>query len=126
MMENRVQQPSACSARAPEHDVDRAIPTSVLTDLPKDDIHHHNYRAWLRELPRLLAEGQRGRFVLLANGKIVDIFAEERAAHDEGCRRFPPEIAFLVQPITEEMPNLRSPLRFRSCHLSPIPSARKA
>jgi hypothetical protein len=51
-----------------------------------------------RELPRLLAEGQEGRFALVRGDTIAGIFDTFEDAYTAGYGRFAPE-AFLAQPI---------------------------
>jgi hypothetical protein len=77
-----------------------------LTDLAPDSPLYREWKAYRRELPRLLVERQEGRFALFRGDDLIGIFA----TLDEGVRRgrqaygFQP---FLVQPIRERQPLLR-------------------
>ncbi|GAB6043594.1 hypothetical protein [Endothiovibrio diazotrophicus] len=66
----------------------------------KDQAHYALYDLWLREIPRLLAEGKRGRWALVAAGKVQDDYKSESAAI--AAARVAGIDNYIVQPITDE------------------------
>jgi hypothetical protein len=84
-----------------------------LTDLPPDHVLYHEWNTYRRELPRLLAEGQEGKYALLKGEAIVGIFEAESQAFAEGRKRFLME-PFMIQPIRSEEAILRTPWLYRS------------
>jgi hypothetical protein len=59
-----------------------------LGDLPPDSPIHQEWTLFCRELPRLLGEGQEGRWVLIKGEEIIGIFDTRREALSAGTRRF--------------------------------------
>ncbi len=59
-----------------------ALPAAVLERLGRE------FATYRRELPRLLAEGHAGRFALVHEDQILGIWDTQRAASQEGRRRF--------------------------------------
>lgn len=55
-------------------------------------------RTFLRELPRLLAEGNEGRFALVKGSDIVSVWDTSDDAYQAGCERYGMG-PFLAQPI---------------------------
>jgi len=53
---------------------------------------------------RLIQDGQGGRFVLVSDGAVVQIFDDAGAAHAAGFSRFGSEGVFLVAPIEQPRP----------------------
>jgi hypothetical protein len=83
--------------------------TIHYTRLPErkpSDALFEEYNTYRRELPRLLAEGYEGQYVLIKGQAILGIFATFAEALDEGDERFPDD-AFLAQQILEWQPVLR-------------------
>ncbi len=59
-----------------------------LTELPPDDVLYHEWHTYLRELPRWLAEGAEGKFVLIKGTEIIGMFDTSDAAYEVGEQRF--------------------------------------
>jgi hypothetical protein len=79
-----------------------------FTELPLDDSNGPLAREWnlyRREVGRLMAEGQQGRFVVIKGEEIVGIFEDWAAARVEGLKRFVRE-PFFVHEIREVEPHL--------------------
>jgi hypothetical protein len=53
---------------------------------------------FLRELPRLLAEGNEGRFALVKGNEVVSVWDTSDDAYQAGCERYGMG-PFLAQPI---------------------------
>lgn len=58
---------------------------------------------FIRELPRLLAEGHEGKYVLIKGDQIIGMWADQRAAIAEGRRLFPNQ-PIAVQLVAEWQP----------------------
>ena len=56
-------------------------------------------RTYIRELPRLLAEGQEGRHVLIKGDEVVSIWDTADDCYQAGCERFGIGVPFLSQEI---------------------------
>lgn len=80
---------------------------------PEDDLFHE-WIAYRRELPRLIAEGNEGRFVLLKGDAIIGIFDAEEAAAKVGYDRFLRE-PFMVKQVLSHEPVLRIPWYCQPC-----------
>jgi hypothetical protein len=78
-----------------------------LPDLPEDDPLHCEWKAYKREVGRLLAEGQTGRFALVKGDAVVSVWDTRSDATQAGRERFGRDM-FMVQEI---QPVVR-PLRF--------------
>jgi hypothetical protein len=63
------------------------------------DVIRTEIRTYLRELRRLLAEGQEGRFVLIKGDEVLSVWDTFDDACQAGRERFPLGVAFLAQPI---------------------------
>jgi hypothetical protein len=83
---------------------------------------YQEVRTFCRELPRMLAEGQEGKWALIKGNEIVGLFATLDDGYRVGRDRylFAP---FLVQPVREWQPLLRSTTCFR--HAPPDVSAQQ-
>jgi hypothetical protein len=79
--------------------------TQLPDKLPGEPLFYE-WNTYRRELPRLLAEGHEGKYVLIKGQAILDIFATFNEVLDEGEERFPDE-DFLAQKILEWQPVLR-------------------
>jgi hypothetical protein len=64
------------------------VPYTELPDLPPDDVLAQEWLTYKREMPRLLAEGQEGRFVLIKGEEVIGIWDTWREAVDTGRVRF--------------------------------------
>jgi hypothetical protein len=74
--------------------------------LPKDlEVLRTEIRTYLRELPRLLAEGEEGRHALIKGEEVLSVWDTFEDAYQAGCQRFGFDEAFLAQEIDEEMLN---------------------
>jgi hypothetical protein len=76
-----------------------------LPDLPPDHTFVREWAAYVREMPRWLAEGQEGRFVLIKGDEIVGIWDTWREAADTGRERFG-MVPIMVHQILEWEPVL--------------------
>lgn len=79
-----------------------------LPDMPSDSALYSEYNTYRRELPRLLAEGLEGRYVLIKGQDIVAIHETSDQSTEAGEELFPDE-DFLSQQILEMQPLLRGP-----------------
>lgn len=82
---------------------------SQIPDLPADDPLHAELQAYRREMPRLLAAGLEGRWVLIQGGVVLGDFATMAEADDAGLVRFGMEGSFLVKCVQEHERLLRIP-----------------
>ncbi len=69
------------------------------------------YNVYVREVGRLLAEGHKGKHVLIKGDEIVGIYPTHDEAMDEGYRRFQLS-GFMVHPIQTWERVYRVPLLF--------------
>ncbi len=76
------------------------IDSREVPDLPPDHVLAEEARTFQRELPRLLADGQEGRFALLKGDAVIGIFDNLWAAADAGRKKFG-FAPFLVKQIQE-------------------------
>ncbi len=79
----------------------RTIHYTELPDLPPEDPLCREWDFFRRELPRLLAEGHEGKFVLVKGEEIIGLFPTEDDAVRVGYAKFLPE-SFLVEAIRTE------------------------
>jgi hypothetical protein len=71
-----------------------------VTKLPPDlEPLRTEIRTWLRELPRLLAEGHGGRHALIKGEEILSIWDTFEEGFEAGTDRFELGEPFLVQPV---------------------------
>jgi hypothetical protein len=87
---------------------DRTIPYTEVPELPLDSQIYHESQTYRREMPRWLAEGQEGKFVLIKGEEVIGLFEKEEDAMAVGRERYllgP----FLVQQIRSREPVLRLP-----------------
>jgi hypothetical protein len=84
----------------------RCIHYTELPDVPPDDVYFDEWNTFRRELPRLLAEGNEGKFVLLKGKKIIGIYDTWEAGRSAGLEKYLLQ-GFLVQPIRTWEPLLR-------------------
>jgi hypothetical protein len=85
------------------------LPTIHYTEMPEPATNSPNYRecqTFRRELPRLLAEGNEGKWALIKGDEIAGLFDTLDAAHRAGHERFLLQ-RFIVQPVREWQPLLR-------------------
>lgn len=92
-------------------------PPQDLPDLPEGSRFADEWRAYKREVLRLLAEGHAGRYVLVKGDQVLSVWDTLRDARQAGYERFGME-PFLVREIqfTERPP--RQGYR-RQCRTSP-------
>jgi hypothetical protein len=76
-----------------------------LPDVPPDDQHYREWNTYRREMPRLLAEGHEGDWVLIKGDEIVGFFATFSEAANAGDTRFLLE-PFMVKRVHEYEPLL--------------------
>jgi hypothetical protein len=79
--------------------------TEMAETLPDSPVYREA-RTFRRELPRLLAEGQEGKWALIKEHNIVALFTSFEEGYQDGRRRFLFE-PFLVQPVREQQPLVR-------------------
>ncbi len=70
----------------------RLLDSSVLVLKPE-------ILTYRRELPRLIAEGNEGRFVLIKGNQVLGIWDSDEDAYHAGLERFGLGAVFLAQPI---------------------------
>jgi hypothetical protein len=56
---------------------------------------------YMRELPRLLAEGHEGRHVLIKGDEVLSLWDTHEEAYEAGRMKFGWGVVFLAQPIEE-------------------------
>lgn len=81
-------------------------PTLHYTQLPpmrQDCVLYNDWQHYLRELPRLLAEGYEGKFLVFKNGAILGPYETDDQAMDAAHAHYPLQ-AFLVQQVLEYHP----------------------
>ncbi len=83
-----------------------SVSSIELPDLPADSPTHAEWQTYRRELPRLLKEGQAGKFALVKGSEVVGIFATLAEGIAAGREKYLLQ-PFLVQPIREREPLLR-------------------
>ncbi len=109
------QQLASAPPRPPCPEVKRpTIHYTQLEDFPPDDPLYNEWNTCRRELPRLIAEGHEGKFVLVKGAEIIGLYPSYLEANAEGCRRFLTE-PFLIHEIQTEIPLLRLSLLALSC-----------
>jgi hypothetical protein len=87
-----------------------------FADAPPDDPLFREWRAYRRELPRLLKEGHQGKCCLFKGDDLLGIFDSYEEARAVGIERFPLE-PFLARPILEYDPILLFEAKWvRGCH----------
>jgi len=98
-----------------------SIHYTELQELPADSPVREEWKTYRRELPRLLKERQEGKFALVKGGEVVGIFATLDEGVQAGRQKYLMQ-PFLVQPIREREPLLRTRGHSSPCHSSGIPS----
>lgn len=77
----------------------QAIPGTAVPGTVGDlDTIRREIATYRRELPRLLAEGQAGRFALIHGDEVVSLWDTSEDAYQAGCEPFRGE-PFLAQPV---------------------------
>ena len=64
------------------------VPLAELPPLPTDDVHYQEWNTYLREAPRLLAEGHEGKALLIKGDTILGMFDTLDAAKMAGLAKF--------------------------------------
>jgi hypothetical protein len=88
-------------------------PTIHYTELPPakpGEVHAEEWETYRREVGRLLAEGNEGRYILIKGGQIIGIWDTQKEAFEAADQRFPRQ-PYLVRRIQE-----RERLRYMICH----------
>jgi hypothetical protein len=101
------------------------IPYTELKDLPASSPISQEWRTFRRELPRLLGAGLEGKFALVKGEQVVGIFATLDEGAQAGRRQYRMQ-PFLVQPIREHEPLLRTRGPSLPCPSFDIQSARRS
>jgi len=74
--------------------------------LPKNlEVLRTEIRTYLRELPRLLAEGHEGKHALIKGDQVLSLWDTFDDAYQAGCQGFGFDEAFLAQEIDPDMLN---------------------
>lgn len=94
--------------------VRRTIHYTEVPDLSPDDLLYREWKTFRRELPRLLAEGHEGKFVLLKGDAIIGLFATQNEALNTGRQLYLLQPFMVQQALTEE-PLLRISPYWRLC-----------
>lgn len=84
----------------------RFIHYTELGDCAEGSPIRQEWNTFLRELPRLLAEGGEGRFALIKGDEVIGIFDTSAEGEAEGRSRYLMK-QFIVQPIREWEPLLK-------------------
>jgi hypothetical protein len=91
----------------PPHQRERpTIPYTELPEQPPGSAYYEEWKTYRREVERLLAENQEGRFALIKGDAIVGVFDTREEADELGRRRFP-TTPYLVKPIRSREPLVR-------------------
>jgi hypothetical protein len=89
-------------------DFDR-LPTIHYTQMPEPMADSPSYReetAFRRELPRLLAEGNEGKWALIKGDEIIGVYDDFEDGYRVGLQRYLTQL-FILQPVREWQPVLR-------------------
>jgi len=92
-------------------------PTIHYTELPEDTSNSPIASEWnfyRREVGRLLAEGQEGKWLLIKGERIIGIWDSEAEAHQVAVQKYLMQPVLIHQVLTRE-PVLRGPTLFRQC-----------
>jgi hypothetical protein len=92
-------------------------PTIHYTELPNSEPNSPICQEWnhyRREVPRLLAEGQEGRFLLIKGEEIIGIWDTQEEAKAVALQKYLMQPCLIHQILTRE-PILRGPTRFWRC-----------
>lgn len=92
-------------------------PTIHFTELPDAQPDSQIYQEWnhyRREVARLLAEGQEGRWVLIKGDEIIGIWETKQEAYTVALEKYLMQPC-LIQQILSREPLVRGPLRFWRC-----------
>lgn len=81
----------------------RTIHYTELPPAPRGNVREVEWETFRRELPRLLAEGHEGKWVLIRGEELVARFDDWHTAHEEGHRRYGPT-GFLTPRVSVEQP----------------------
>ena len=82
----------------------QTIPYTELPNVLPDDALFQEWNTYRKELPRLLAEGNEGKFILLKGSQIIGLYESLDAAYRAGLQRF------LLQPFMLHQIRSREPL----------------
>jgi hypothetical protein len=93
---------------------DRTVPYTEIKDLPPDCPIYCESQTYRREMPRWLAEGQEGKFVLIKGDEVIGLFEKQEDALAVGRQKYLFE-PFLVQQIRSREPVIRLPWLYWSC-----------
>lgn len=77
-----------------------------MADQAADSPIYEEVKTFRRELPRLLAEGHEGKWVLIKGDKIVGLFESLDEGYCRGRKLYLLQ-PFIVQPVSEQQPLLR-------------------
>jgi hypothetical protein len=77
-----------------------------LPDVPPESSLALEWQVYKRELPRLLAEGQEGKAILIKGDRVLGTFDTEDAAVQAGYARYVAE-SFFVHTIRSQEPMVR-------------------
>jgi hypothetical protein len=94
----------------------RTIPWTELPPADPNESLAAEWETYRRELGRLLAEGQEGKYALIKGNEIIGIYETWDEARRIGLEKYLLQ-GHMVRPILSREPVIRGPLlfRFRSC-----------
>jgi hypothetical protein len=90
----------------------RTIPWAELPPADPDSPLAAEWETYRREVGRLLAEGQEGKFALIKGDEIIGIYGTWDEAKRAGLQKYLRE-PHIVRPILSREPLIRGPLSFR-------------
>ena len=99
--------------------VRRTLHYTELPDMPTDNPLYHEWNLYRRELPRLLAEGHEGKWVLIKGDVILGLYSSDDEATRAGYDKLGLVSAMFVQQIRTEEPLVRVSPYCWPCHTSP-------
>jgi hypothetical protein len=84
----------------------QTIHYTQLPDMTPDRALYHEYNLFRRELPRLLAEGHEGKFILIKGSVLLGPYATREEAKQVAYEKYPLQ-DFMVQQVLEYQPVYR-------------------
>jgi hypothetical protein len=92
-----------------KYDPPHAIHYTELAPAPAGSLFYTEWELYRREVPRLIAEGHEGRWVLIKGEQVVGLFDTQEHAHDARAERF------FGQPVLVQQVRSREPV----LHITP-------
>jgi hypothetical protein len=95
----------------------QTIPYTELPAAEPDSQLFTEWETYRREVGRLLAEGQEGRFVLIKGDEILGLYDTREAVRGAGLQRYQLQ-PFLVHQVRSREPLIKTPIWFQLWHAS--------